>query len=284
MPWNPAPSAPHPCTSPSSASGATTSVARAPRPRSRRARRPSSTPHSTPAITFFDTADIYGKEFGLSERMLGEALRGRRDGVIVATKFGHADWRRDGRRRSEGVARVHPGRGGGVARSARHRDDRPLSAAHARPVDADRRDARGARRARGGGQGARDRQLELLARPAGAPPMRQPPSTARPVSSPRRTSTTCSIAERRGRTAARPREPGHRLPALLPARQRPVHRQVHAHRPPRRHPDHAPAPARRRRRALGCDGGVRRVLRRARHLDARGDVRLVPRASPRCRA
>jgi len=40
-------------------------------------------------ITLFDTADVYGKEFGLSERMLGEALRGRRDGVIVATKFGH---------------------------------------------------------------------------------------------------------------------------------------------------------------------------------------------------
>jgi aryl-alcohol dehydrogenase-like predicted oxidoreductase len=41
-------------------------------------------------VTFFDTADVYGKEFGLSERMLGEALRGRRDGVVVATKFGHA--------------------------------------------------------------------------------------------------------------------------------------------------------------------------------------------------
>ncbi|CAN5488181.1 aldo/keto reductase [soil metagenome] len=40
-------------------------------------------------ITFFDTADIYGKEFGLSERLLGVALRGRRDGVVIATKFGH---------------------------------------------------------------------------------------------------------------------------------------------------------------------------------------------------
>ena len=40
-------------------------------------------------VTFFDTADVYGKQFGLSERMLGEALRGRRDGVVVATKFGH---------------------------------------------------------------------------------------------------------------------------------------------------------------------------------------------------
>lgn len=42
-------------------------------------------------ITFFDTADVYGKQFGLSERMLGEALRGRRDDAIVATKFGHAE-------------------------------------------------------------------------------------------------------------------------------------------------------------------------------------------------
>jgi aryl-alcohol dehydrogenase-like predicted oxidoreductase len=42
-------------------------------------------------ITFFDTADVYGKEYGLSESLLGEALRGRRDEVIVATKFGHAD-------------------------------------------------------------------------------------------------------------------------------------------------------------------------------------------------
>jgi aryl-alcohol dehydrogenase-like predicted oxidoreductase len=37
-------------------------------------------------VTFFDTADSYGQ--GLSERILGEALRGRRDGIVVATKFG----------------------------------------------------------------------------------------------------------------------------------------------------------------------------------------------------
>jgi aryl-alcohol dehydrogenase-like predicted oxidoreductase len=37
-------------------------------------------------VTFFDTADNYGK--GFSERILGEALRGRRDGIVVATKFG----------------------------------------------------------------------------------------------------------------------------------------------------------------------------------------------------
>jgi len=42
-------------------------------------------------VTFFDTADVYGKEYGLSERMLGEALRGRRDEAVIATKFGHTE-------------------------------------------------------------------------------------------------------------------------------------------------------------------------------------------------
>jgi len=39
-------------------------------------------------ITFFDTADIYGREPGLSEVLMGNALRGRRDRVVLATKFG----------------------------------------------------------------------------------------------------------------------------------------------------------------------------------------------------
>lgn len=42
-------------------------------------------------ITLFDTADVYGGEFGLSERLLGEALRGRRHEAVIATKFGHAE-------------------------------------------------------------------------------------------------------------------------------------------------------------------------------------------------
>ena len=41
-------------------------------------------------VTFLDTADMYGKEPGLSETLMGEALRGRRDEVVIATKFGHA--------------------------------------------------------------------------------------------------------------------------------------------------------------------------------------------------
>jgi 1-deoxyxylulose-5-phosphate synthase len=39
-------------------------------------------------ITLFDTADVYGGEPGRSETMMGRALAGRRDQVVVATKFG----------------------------------------------------------------------------------------------------------------------------------------------------------------------------------------------------
>ncbi|WP_020110693.1 aldo/keto reductase [Rhodococcus sp. 114MFTsu3.1] len=38
-------------------------------------------------ITFFDTADVYGPEH--SEILLGKALQGRRDKVVLATKFGN---------------------------------------------------------------------------------------------------------------------------------------------------------------------------------------------------
>ncbi|MET0426581.1 MAG: aldo/keto reductase [Actinoplanes sp.] len=39
-------------------------------------------------ITLFDTADIYGTPHGASEECLGAALKGRRDDVVLATKFG----------------------------------------------------------------------------------------------------------------------------------------------------------------------------------------------------
>src|SRR5690349_12442618 len=41
-------------------------------------------------VTFLDTADMYGKDPGLSETLMGEALRGRRDRITLATKFGHS--------------------------------------------------------------------------------------------------------------------------------------------------------------------------------------------------
>lgn len=41
-------------------------------------------------VTFLDIADIYGGTWGLSETLLGEALKGRRGEAIIATKFGHS--------------------------------------------------------------------------------------------------------------------------------------------------------------------------------------------------
>ena len=38
-------------------------------------------------VTFFDTADVYGA--GHSERVLAGALGGKRDNVVIATKFGN---------------------------------------------------------------------------------------------------------------------------------------------------------------------------------------------------
>src|SRR5947208_6242402 len=37
-------------------------------------------------VTFFDTAEVYGPY--TNEELLGRALRGRRDDVLIATKFG----------------------------------------------------------------------------------------------------------------------------------------------------------------------------------------------------
>jgi aryl-alcohol dehydrogenase-like predicted oxidoreductase len=50
-------------------------------------------------ITFLDTADVYGQ--GKNEELVGRALAGRRDEVVLATKFGNR-WYEDGRRTIDG--------------------------------------------------------------------------------------------------------------------------------------------------------------------------------------
>ncbi len=47
-------------------------------------------------VTLLDTADMYG--FGANEELVGKAIAGRRDQVVVATKFG-IDRAPDGQRR-----------------------------------------------------------------------------------------------------------------------------------------------------------------------------------------
>jgi aryl-alcohol dehydrogenase-like predicted oxidoreductase len=43
-------------------------------------------------INFFDTADIYGAEYGLSERLMGPVVAKHREGMVIATKFGHTEY------------------------------------------------------------------------------------------------------------------------------------------------------------------------------------------------
>src|SRR6266536_3335804 len=50
-------------------------------------------------ITFLDTADVYGA--GDNEELIGRAIAGRRDDVVIATKFGNR-WFDDGRRTIDG--------------------------------------------------------------------------------------------------------------------------------------------------------------------------------------
>src|SRR5216117_1660850 len=50
-------------------------------------------------IDFLDTADVYG--LGANERLVGRAIAGRRDEVVLATKFGNAV-AEDGSRRIDG--------------------------------------------------------------------------------------------------------------------------------------------------------------------------------------
>src|SRR5947208_14559722 len=50
-------------------------------------------------IDFLDTADVYGQ--GANEELVGRAIAGRRDEVVLATKFGNR-WFDDGRRTIDG--------------------------------------------------------------------------------------------------------------------------------------------------------------------------------------
>ena len=91
-------------------------------------------------ITLFDTADIYGS--GGSEEMLGEVLGGRRDQIVLATKFGNENV-------DMGYGPAAGAKGGRAyirraveqsLRLAPHRLSRPVPAAHSGSRHARRRD------------------------------------------------------------------------------------------------------------------------------------------------
>src|SRR5690242_12771159 len=91
-------------------------------------------------ITLLDTADMYGGE-GRSEELLGEVLAGRRDQVVLATKFGHqgVDMGYGPAAGAKG-SRAYIRRGGAVAAPAQDRLPGPVPDPYPGPGDPGRGD------------------------------------------------------------------------------------------------------------------------------------------------
>src|SRR5579864_6966784 len=101
-------------------------------------------------IFFLDTADIYGAKPGDNEQLVGKAIAGRRDEVVLATKFGNA-LAEDGKRERQARVRARGDRPLSAAIERRVR--RPLLPASRRQDRRDRGDGRRDEGARRGGQG-----------------------------------------------------------------------------------------------------------------------------------
>ena len=151
-------------------------------------------------INFVDTADVYSA--GESEEIVGKALKGRRDDVVLATKFfmpmGEDPNRRGGSRRW--IVRA-------VEDSLRrlgHRLDRPLPGPPPRARRRRRRDARRADRPRPAGQGPLHRLLVVLRQRRSSRRSGPRASGAWSASAPSSRPTRCSSAASSS-TSCRPR-------------------------------------------------------------------------------
>ena len=123
-------------------------------------------------VTFLDTADMYGPF--TNEKLVGAALRGRRDEVVLATKFGNE-------RAEDGTRLGINGRPDYVHRAAdaslRRLGVDHIDLYYQHRVDRDgahRGDGRCDEGARGGGQGAPPRAVRGLTRDDPARPRRAP--------------------------------------------------------------------------------------------------------------
>ena len=157
-------------------------------------------------IIFLDTADMYGPF--TNEKLVGRAIAGRRDEVVLATKFGNErgeDGELPRRQRQAGVRAQGVRR---LAAAARRRPHRPLLPAPRRQDGPDRGDRRRDEGARRGGQGAPPRALGGL---AGDDPPR-----ARRAPDHRAADRVLAVDARpRGRGAADRARARHRLRRLL---------------------------------------------------------------------
>ena len=145
-------------------------------------------------VTFLDSSDAYGA--GHNEELVGKALKGRRSGVVLATKFGNLGGR-DGKfadGRPEFVIeflREKP-------QAARRRRDRSLLPAPHRSERADRGHRRRHGQARAAGQSARARHQR-------SEPRHHPPRACDASARRRAERAVADLPRRRRRDAWRPR-------------------------------------------------------------------------------
>ena len=168
-------------------------------------------------MTFFDTAEIYGPF--ANERLLAEAIRGKREGLVIATKFA-MNWDGEtiaGTRRQPGQ---RPPRLRRLAQAAGRRHDRPVLPAPRRSATCRSRRRSAAWPAGHRGQGAphrplRSRRLRRIRRAA----------TVHPIAA---LQSEYSLWERDVEDAILPALPRawHRLRALQPARARLPDRRI----------------------------------------------------------
>ena len=166
-------------------------------------------------VTHIDTAEIYGPFH--SEEVVGEAIKGRRDQVVIATKFGIVSHAGGGPGVIDSSRRERPGRRRGVAAAPRHRPHRPVLPAPRRPEHPDRGDRRRGRRTDRRGQGPPLRPLRGLRR-------HDPPRPRRAAGLRAADRVLAVDPRRRGRDPAAAARARHRLRPLLAARPRPAHR------------------------------------------------------------
>ena len=102
-------------------------------------------------VTFLDTADMYG--WGKNEELVGRAIRGRRDEVFLATKFGNVRGPNGEFLGVRGDPGICPLGVRGEPQAARGRGHRPLLPAPRRPQGADRGHGRRDGAAEGRGEG-----------------------------------------------------------------------------------------------------------------------------------
>ena len=166
-------------------------------------------------VTHIDTAEIYGPFH--SEEIVGQAIKGRRDQVKIATKFGLVSHAGGGPGVIDSSAANVKAAVEGSLQAPRHRPHRPLLPAPRRPEHPDRGDRRRRRRPDRRGQGAALRALRGL-------PGDHPPRPRRAAGLRAADRVLAVDPRRRGGDPAAAARTRHRLRPLLPARARPAHR------------------------------------------------------------